>query len=471
MTAVARQSAYEILLEIANRGKYSNVALQQHYRRRTLADRDRALCTEIVYGTLQYQRSIDSLLEPLCTRGVRSVDERVLLILRMAIYQLGFLTRVPEYAVLSDAVDLCKQHAKKAAGFVNGVLRSFTRDKRSVAQKLAELTASMNPITRAGVRLSYPDWFVEELFEQYGEERSLAILESGNKPAVVSVRVNRTKMTPEMFVAAESAASDRSLEVSEVSPVGVRLMQGLDIEHWGAYENGLVTIQDEASMLVVPLLHADGDTKVLDLCAGLGTKTTQILEFQNGTGNVTSVDIHQHKLERLKAAAERLGLSGVKTLVTDARSFRSSARYRDSFDAVLLDAPCSGMGVLRRRPEIRWRRTRQESVELSHLQVELLEAAVNVVRPGGVIVYATCTILERENQQVLQAVLDRSKGKLVCEDITPDLPPAIRERYLQTIKLGAEGAQVLPGNNLGITVTPEWFYTDGFFMARLRKQA
>ncbi|QSO53842.1 16S rRNA (cytosine(967)-C(5))-methyltransferase RsmB [Alicyclobacillus curvatus] len=472
MTAAARTSAYDILHDIEERGKYSNVALQQHYRKHTLQERDKALCTEIVYGTLQYQRSIDAVLEPLCKNGLAGVDKRVLVILRMSIYQLGYLSRVPEYAVLNDAVELCKAKARKAAGFVNGVLRSFTRDKRSMADKLDAVCTTGSQAAQIGIRYSYPDWFVEDLLVQYGEQRTVAMLKAGNERPHISLRVNAVKSTPQTFIEAQSneaqsgapqsSESQDVLSLSEVSPFAVRLASGLDMEHFTPYTEGLVSVQDEASMLVAPLLQVDENTRVLDLCAGLGTKTTQILELQGGVGNVTAVDIHHHKLQRLKAATERLGLQGVKTMVADARSFQTNARHRESYDAVLLDAPCSGMGVLKRRPEIRWRRTREESQQLSVLQKELLRAALTAVRPGGVVVYATCTLLRRENEDVVDTLMREQEGSVVIEDILPDLP--------ETVRVHCDSSAA--GHGLGhfITVTPEQFGTDGFFMTRLRKR-
>ncbi|QSO49505.1 16S rRNA (cytosine(967)-C(5))-methyltransferase RsmB [Alicyclobacillus mengziensis] len=462
MTAAARISAYEVLLEIEERGKYSNVALQQHYRSHNLHERDKALCTEIVYGTLQYQRSIDAVLEPLCKNGLAGVDTRVLVILRMSVYQLGYLSRVPGYAVLNDAVELCKAKAKKAAGFVNGVLRSFTRDKRSMAEKLDALIETGIPVaTRMAIRYSYPDWFVEDLLLQYGDLRTVAILQAGNERPHIALRVNAAKSTPRALIEGQSGEMREALSLSSVSPFGVRLLSGLDVEHFEPYAEGLVSVQDEASMLVAPLLKVDEHTRVLDLCAGLGTKTTQILELQGGVGNVTAVDIHHHKLVRLKASAERLGLKGVKTMVADARSFRTNARHREAYDAVLLDAPCSGMGVLKRRPEIRWRKTREESQQLSRLQKELLRAALSAVRPGGVVVYATCTLLQRENEDVVDEIIREEGGSVTFENILPDLPETVRARCTTDT--------VRQGQRYSITVTPEQYGTDGFFMTRLRK--
>ncbi|KPV45347.1 16S rRNA (cytosine(967)-C(5))-methyltransferase RsmB [Alicyclobacillus ferrooxydans] len=487
MTAVARASAFRILCDITEHGKYSNVALLQHYRKTALDERDKALCTEIVYGTLQYQKSIDALLEPLCKRGLAGIEERVLVILRMSVYQLGYLSRVPQYAVLSDAVDICKGEVRKAAGFVNGVLRSFTRDKRSVADKLKERAGQQSDfVGQTAMVYSYPEWFVRALFEQFGEERTVAILEAGNERSQVALRVNATKLTRDAFIENSSNGSEDAPRASVVSPVGVRLSKGLDVERWDAYQTGLVTVQDEASMLIAPLLGLEGDEKVLDLCAGLGTKTTQLLELQGGTGHVTAVDIHFHKLELLRQSAQRLGLTGVKTVVADARSFRTNSRYRNAFDAVLLDAPCSGMGVLRRRPEIRWRRTFEESRSLSALQEELLEAALAAVRPGGVVVYSTCTLLKNENEDVVRAVVARHGDTVMYEDVTAWLPEGVSTRLkLADTQAATEQAALENGaaekastekaaaplrTDIGVTITPELFDTDGFYMARLRKR-
>lgn len=458
MTARARSVAYAALLDVELKEKYSNIALQQRFRQSQLDERDKALCTEIVYGTLQAERSLDAVIAPLTTRGLASLDAKVLCLLRMSVYQLAFLDRVPSYAVVDDAVQLCKAQSARAAGFVNGVLRAYTRDNRPFEVKLKEQSQSLNLISQVGVELAYPDWFVERMLAQFGRARAEAILKSGNERSTMSVRVNESRVTRAEMWDTLTPEFRAEAALSEVSPLGIRMYRGVDIEQWGAYQAGLVTVQDEASMLVAPLTRPARSQRILDMCAGMGTKTTQILEQAQHPLQVTAVDIHQHKLQSLRTAVTRLCLEKPETVLADARSLAMRPAFHAAYDAVLLDAPCSGSGVLRRRPEIRWRRQPADVESLVELQVELLKTALALTRPGGVVVYATCSLLEAENEGVIRSVVEATNRDCDVElDIIADeLPPAVAAQCVTT--------------DHGVYLTPELFGTDGFFMARIRKR-
>ncbi|MCL6516419.1 16S rRNA (cytosine(967)-C(5))-methyltransferase RsmB [Alicyclobacillus sp.] len=457
MTARARSIALEVLLDVEQNGTYANLALQKALRNNKLDPRDKALCTELVYGTMQRRRSLDALVAPHCRRPLTEMDARVRTLLRMTVYQLAYLSRVPAYAAIDDAVRLCKRYAPRAAGFVNAVLRAYTRDGRPPADRLeaaAEQADSWED--GAGIRYSYPTWVVRTLADALGRERTEAVLRACNQSPALALRVNAARTTREaMLESLRTRGLDAS--ASAVSPWGIRLSRGGDVEQWPEFREGLVTVQDEASMLIAPLLAPERCEAVLDLCAGLGTKTTQIAERLPAGGRVVACDIHAHKLRLLKDAAGRLGVEQrVEVLLADARALPERPDLRDRFDAVLLDAPCSGLGVLRRRPDIRWRREPKDVAALAGLQRELLNAAAALVRPGGVIVYATCTLTRAENDRVIASVLEGAKGTLQVEDVRPHLPPAVAER--------------VAGEGPGAWVTPDAFGTDGFFMARLRRQ-
>jgi 16S rRNA (cytosine967-C5)-methyltransferase len=458
MTAIARKLAYEVLVEVYDGKKYTNLSLQQAYRKGKLDERDKALCTEVVYGTVQRQRSVDALLQLYCHRSLSDLDVRVLSILRMSIYQLGFLDRIPGYAVLNDAVDLCKAKVPKAAGFVNGVLRSFTRDKRAVAARLNEIAENCGSWAESmGVLHSYPTWLVVSLEHTYGQDRTVEIMTSCNRPSNLSVRVNALQATRDTVLAEIAMEFGDVAEPSNVSPEAIRFLRGIEVENWNGYKEGRVSVQDEGAMLIAHLLRPREHPHVLDLCAGLGTKTTQIAELQGDEGKVDGCDIHQHKLRKLRDAGNRLGLNSIQPMLADARFLPSRADKRGTYDAVLLDAPCSGLGVLRHRPDIRWNRVEADIASLVELQKELLQAAVEMVRPGGVIVYATCTILDEENHQVVDAVVKSSGGLVEWDDISNDLPETVLDK-VQDVRCGC-------------LLTPELFGTDGFYMARLRRKS
>ncbi|MCL6636518.1 MAG: 16S rRNA (cytosine(967)-C(5))-methyltransferase RsmB [Alicyclobacillus sp.] len=456
MISPARRCAWQALCNMAQRQQYANAALQHVLRSAALSERDKALCTELVYGTVQRQRTLDALLAEHSRRPLTRLEPPVLALLRMTAYQLVFLDRIPAYAAVDDAVELAKQSRPRAAGFVNAVLRAWLRDPRPARARLQELVARTGAwAEQMGLLHSYPTWLVEAWERQFGRARTEAMLISCNQPPVLGVRVNPLRATREQaLVRVQTAAGAAAATASPVAPWGLRLHRGLDVEAWDLYREGWVTVQDEGSMLVAPLVSPSPSAVVLDMCAGLGTKATHLAELQADRGQVWACDVYGHKLRNMQTAARRLGLTSLKPLLTDARSLPQRPGWSGRFDAVLLDAPCSGLGVLRRRPDIRWRRTPADLASLQTLQAELLRAAALLVRPGGVVVYATCTLLAEENEVQLAHLL-ADGVPLRPEDPRPWLPHAVAERIDMC--------------TAGVLLTPEQWQTDGFYMARLRR--
>ncbi|RIV28246.1 16S rRNA (cytosine(967)-C(5))-methyltransferase RsmB [Alicyclobacillaceae bacterium I2511] len=457
MIGIARQIALMVLLDMEQRGRYINQALRQRLKGVSLDERDKALVTEIAYGTLQRRRSLDTALSTASRRPILELDPVVLTILRMTAFQIYFLDRVPAYAAVDDGVELCKKHAPRAAGFVNGVLRSLLRNTSDIIPQLLEWTAKLPWVRAMGVRHSYPDWIVEHLEREFGRPRTERMLIACNEPPFLSLRVNARQSTPEQFLQAQTSTFRSQAIISKVSPHNLRLVHGLDVETWPSYIRGEVSVQDETSALVVPLLHPQPGQRLLDMCAGVGTKTTQLAELAGATSRVDACDIYEYKLDQLEQNSRRLHLDTVHTMLGDARSLPHHLNYLQAYDGVLLDAPCSGLGVMRRRPDIRWRRQWQDVESLSQLQRELLTAALQLVKPGGNLVYATCTLLPEENQQVVKSVLQEyGQDWLVDNLVDDDLPAVFRN-------LASPG---LPG----WLVTPEQHGTDGFYMVRLRRR-
>ncbi|MBX6352228.1 MAG: 16S rRNA (cytosine(967)-C(5))-methyltransferase RsmB [Thermoflavifilum sp.] len=451
----ARELAYEALLQVETGDAFTNLALQAVLGTEDLGERDRALCTEIVYGTVQRRRSIDVLLAPHLSRPVDALDPEVLTILRMTVYQLAFLTRVPAYAALNEAVELCKRVKPQAAGFVNGVLRQFSRVAEPVAERLARAAArAATPAAALGILYSYPDWMVERWLRQFGRARTEALLRAGNEQATLSLRVNRLRTTTHQ-VLARLREEGTPATPSPLHPWGIRLERGVNVEAWAPYQMGLVSVQDEGAMLVAQMVAPTPGSRVLDMCAAPGGKTTHLAEFMEDQGSIDAIDIHPHKLGLLRQAAIRLGLRSIRTMLADGRDVARKGLLPGGYDAVLVDAPCSGLGVLRHRPDIRWRRSEADIASLAELQRDLLRAAATLVRPGGVLVYATCTLLAEENDDVVRWALDSPALGLALGDARPHLPAAVSEMLVDHAML---------------TLTPDAWGTDGFFMARLIKR-
>lgn len=458
MIGAARQWACDILNRVETERSYVNLRLQEALGRAQLSPLDKALCTSLVYGTLQRQRALDAVLQEHCRQPLDKLDKTVLVILRMTAYQVLYFDKVPAYAALNDGVDLCKQTKPKAAGLVNAVVRAVLRDGRPVAERLRVLGQSKSWAEQVGLMLSYPDWLVQRLSDAYGRDRTEAMLTSCNEPAPLSVRANVMRTSREQVMSRLQQDFDVTGLPSPVSPYGVRIPRGLDVSDWDAWLDGEVTVQDEGAMLIAPLLQPTAGARMLDMCAAPGGKTTHIAELQGDTGEVVACDVHQHKLTLIQDTAMRLQLRSIVVDAIDGRTLPQRHGWLNHFDAVLVDAPCSGFGVLRHRPDVRWQRSQRDVQELVKLQVELLSAAIDVVRPGGVVVYSTCTLLPEENEGVVERVLAERSQELVCDDLQRDLPDEVAERVVRDTCL-RDGL-----------LTPEQFGTDGFYMARLRKK-
>lgn len=452
----ARKLAYQVLAKVEHGGAFTNLTLQQAFRQTRVEPRDKGLATEIIYGTLQHRRSLDALVQPFSKRKLSALDPPVLTLLRMTTYQLAFLDKVPSYAAIDDAVELCKQEAPYAAGFVNGVLRALSRAELSFSERLQELAGKASSwADKMGILYSFPTWIVENLCRTYGEERTIKILASSNSRSNLSVRVNRLRASLEDILNSLPEEAQRGVERSQLFPDGLRFTRGFDVESWDAFQDGLVTVQDEAAMVIAPLLQPGQHQVILDMCAAPGTKTTHIAELQGDGGKITATDLHRHKLDLLERAAKRLKLRSIRTLAGDARDLAQTTAGDEVYDAILLDAPCTGLGVLRHRPDIRWKRQPQDLESLQQLQQELLAQAARLLRPGGVLVYSTCTLTQEENEAVVQLAVDDASLGLHWDDIRGDLPEPLRK--------------LVPDNHSGLLITPDLFDTDGFYMARLRK--
>ncbi|MCL5014454.1 MAG: 16S rRNA (cytosine(967)-C(5))-methyltransferase RsmB [Firmicutes bacterium] len=428
----ARIEALNALMLIRG-GEPVGEALAERTRRGQLSPADRSLMTQIVYGVLRNQRYLDAWLEPF-VRG--ELEPVVRDILRMGLFQMGFLDRVPAYAVVDAAVEQTKNVSPRATGMVNAILR------RAPSKRPENLSLA--------VEYSHPDWLVQRWQKRFGIERTRRILAINNAIPPLSLRVNLSRTSREA-VLEEIRREGVHAEGSAYLPEAIRISGSFWLEDLPAFRTGLVTVQDESSMLVTWVLDPHDGESIVDLTAGLGGKTGHILERTQGKVRVTAVDVSRARLNLLKQNMARLGFSGHLSLKeVDARVF--AREHVHEFDRVLLDAPCSNLGVLRRRSDARWKKQEEDLKEHQKLQQELLEAAITLARPGGVIVYSTCSIEPEETMCVIDKIL-KSRSDVHVEGVNPYLPSAAFEDYIVDAKL-----LLLPGD-LGM---------DGFFIARLK---
>lgn len=448
----ARSVALGALHAIDTRGAFTALALDQALGRHPLPGRDRALATELVYGTVRRLNTLDWALNQVARRPVAELDPWVRAVLRQGAYQLIYLDRVPPRAAVHEAVELARRRAGPgAARFVNGVLRGLQR-----LLPLAYPDRSQDLTQHLTLVHSIPEWLVERWVAQLGESEAEALLAALNRSRGVSVRVNRLRADREQAQAA-LAALGVTAEPTRFSPDGL-VLGGVAAEaslgRLGPFNDGWITPQDEAAMLVAPIVDPAPGQFVIDVAAAPGGKTTHLAERMGDRGRVVAMDIHAHKLRLVEAACRRLGLTSVETVVADART--AGERYGGQADAVLVDAPCSGLGTLAHRPDARWQKRAADIADLARIQSELLAAAARAVRPGGTLVYSTCTTEPAENQGVIEAFL-AVEPAFALQDLRPWLPEAL-----------AGAATACTGC---LQLWPHRHGTDGFFIARLQRIA
>jgi 16S rRNA (cytosine967-C5)-methyltransferase len=418
----ARSIALDALVKIEQGGAYSNLLLNQLYKEHPDLDpRDRSLITEIVYGTIQHQRILDFYLQPFLKQKVDQLEQWVKQLLRLSLYQLVFLDRVPERAVVHEAVEISKARGHKGiTGMVNGVLRNFLRSPKASVEQVQDVQE------RLAIETSHPTWLVKRWVKQFGLETASKICHENNVSPKMTIRVNLFKTSRDRV---KAALTEEGFEVEETANAkeGLRIIAGGNVAQSSLFKEGYFTVQDESSMLIAPLLDPKPGMKVLDACAAPGGKTTHLAEYMNNEGEVLAVDLHPHKEKLVQFNAKRLGTSIVKTLVSDARKL--SNHVEQEFDRILLDAPCSGFGVIRRKPDLKWKKSESDIAQIADIQYDLLSQVAPLLKKEGQLVYSTCTFDPEENQELIDrflqhheqfAVVEGSKRQILPQDFGSD---------------------------------------------------
>lgn len=435
-----RQAAFVSLQKYENGGKYLNIEADTAIRRNALEGADRALYTNIVYGTVERRITLEYLLAQLCDRPLAKIDRNVAIILRMSLYQLRYLDRVPAYAVLQEAGELTRRFAAQSAvGFVNAVLREYERRGAEIAMPSPQADFERY----LSVSYSYPAWFCALLVRCYGKRRAEAILKAFEKNPPLTLFPNLLK-TDRAGLLRALRAEGIACEETRYSPYGVRLSRHVPIDAITPLAQGLCFVQDEASQLAALALGAAPAQTILDSCACPGGKSFALALLCGDKAKIISCDLHENKLSLVRRGAEKLGIASVEAQARDSGAFYSP--FENAFDRVLCDVPCSGLGVLSKKPDIREKK--EEEIErLPAVQRRILENCARYVRPGGELVYSTCTVHPAENEEQIKAFLREHP-----------------EFSLQPFMLGQETVQgmqtLLPDRYAGM---------DGFFIAKLRK--
>lgn len=437
--APARACAYAVLRRVFEDGAYADRALRAASETYELDARDRALAMRLAYGAVQRRGTLDYLIERLAGRPPRRLDAPLLAALRLGLYELLYLAGAPDRAVVADAVELSKR-AGRGHGLVNAVLRRATRDGQALLGELGEETAA-----RAAVKHSHPEWIAALWWEMLGAQQARALLAADNEPAELALRANTLSTDAAALAAALPLASHRDPEL----PEALVLDGPLDLHGSPLWRAGACVAQSRAAMLPARVLAPQAGERVLDLCAAPGGKSTHLAALMEDRGEVLAVERNPRRAAGLQRAVRRLRASCVRVQLGDARQALTHER---PFDRVLVDPPCSGLGTLQARPDLRWRVRPEQVDELVQTQAAILAAGAAVLRPGGVLVYSTCTISPAENEHQIAAFL-QSHPDFELDELAPH--PAL-------------GTRVMDGHAL--LTLPHRDRTAGFFVARLRRR-
>jgi 16S rRNA (cytosine967-C5)-methyltransferase len=415
-----RQLAFLILEEIDRHQTYTDIALDRILQKSVLDTRDRSLVSELVYGVIRRERSLDALIDLLAKKKAIQQPPKLRRIFHLGLYQLRYLSQIPASAAVNTTVDLAKINGlSRLTGVVNGLLRNYLRQtakdelllppqivnsqKEIDLSPLESFALTSEVISQMGIFYSFPDWIVEKWLQQLSFQETSKLLDWFNQPAKIDLRVNILQTSvAEVKTALENAGVQVSL-IPHV-PQGLRIESNTgNIKKLPGYDQGWWMVQDASAQLVTHLLDPQPGEMIIDACAAPGGKTTHIAELMGDKGEIWASDRSAARLKKVAQNAYRLKLNSINALAEDSRNLK---HFVNKCDRVLLDAPCSGLGTLNKRPDIRWRQTPEKIAELTTLQQELLEKTAILVKPGGILVYATCTLNHQENEKVIQSFLE-----------------------------------------------------------------
>lgn len=397
-----RFAAVKIIFSVTEKKSFANVELAKTLREKNFSDLDRRFCTELVYGTIKTCVSIDWKISKYLNRPLETVDKKVLAILRMGVFQIFFMDKVPKFAAVNESVEIAKKFCSIGASkFVNGVLRNILRNPQK-----SEFPND-DSIESIALKNFHPTWIVKLFLEEFGLEETKKICAANNLEPPLCLRVNTLKTSREEILKEYPAA-----EKSKIVDDGIILKNHGALDKFLPLKNGLCQVQDESSMLIAHLLEPQENDFIIDCCAAPGGKCTHIAELMKNRGKIIAADIHEHKIKKISDNAKRLGIKIIEPILLDARKI--GEKFFEKADKVLVDAPCSGLGVIRRKSDLRLQKNFDEIKKLPTLQLEILESAAKSLKRGGILIYSTCTILQSENEKVAEKFLSNHENfKLV----------------------------------------------------------
>ena len=435
----ARKAALTALEKCRRQGAWSDAVLGSVMDEASLTGRDRGLAAALCYGVMQNRILLDHEIERFSTIKTGKIEPKVLDILRISVYQLIFMERIPDSAAVNEAVRLCKSLGfTRASGFVNAVLRKVASDSDAL------LVTEGDRDMQLSIRYSHPLWLVKYLQAQLGLEETERFLQCSNAPVPITLQSNTLKCTSEQLLAALEKDGIKA-EKHPYLPECLTVRAAGDIASLSAFKDGLFYVQDAAAKMAVIAAAPKAGTRIIDVCAAPGGKSFAAAMLSGDSAQITACDLQENKLSRIRDGASRLGIANLQTMACDARENR--AEWNGVFDLVIADVPCSGLGVIRKKPDIRWKDPALFD-DLPEIQFDILRNASRYVSPGGTLLYSTCTVRAEENGEVVSRFLS-GNADFAAEDFT-----------------AADGTESTSGC---LQLWPQRNDTDGFFIAKLRK--
>ena len=441
MKANARECALQVLIACRKNNAWADAALKSALKTNTLSAPDAALCSRIVYGVMQNRMLLDFYIGAYCTQKPDHLQPPLLEILRIGAYQIIYLDKIPDSAAVNTSVELAKLAKRgQASGLVNAVLRKLSQNKKALPP-----VPERDDVQRLSIQYSHPKWFVKRLVSLLGREEAERFLACDNQIAPITVQVNPLKTTLEALTE-ELQQAGISVQPHSWVPDCLELSGTGDLAALPSFREGKFLVQDPAARLVSLIAGIRPGQKVLDVCAAPGGKSLSAAFAMAGNGSIVACDLHENKLKRIQESADRLGVNIITTQAADGRVFRPE--WEASFDTVLVDAPCSGLGIIRKKPDTRYKKA-DDLFTLPVVQAAILDNAARYVRPGGTLVYSTCTILPEENEQVTEAFL--------AEHADFGLEP-----FELPLPVGKSDGS--------LTLWPQRHDTDGFYICRMTRR-
>lgn len=425
--------AVKLLGKTFSKGGYSNILLDKALKDTDMSAQDKALCSAIYYGVLERKITLDYIISGYSKTGINKINPNILNILRSGIYQLKFMDNIPDSAAVNESVNIAKKlKLQKLSGFVNAIMRSFIRDEKQIKYP-------KNKLDRISVEYSVPLWLAKMLSDNYSESQTRSLLEGSVEKPPVTVRLNNLKGSEN-----ELLEKIKNLQPKKTALDGCYEIKNGNVTEEESFKNGLFHVQDIASQLCCKAVNPKADDVILDVCSAPGGKTFTMAQLAEDKAKIYAFDIHDHRVKLIQSGAERLGIKSVKAMQGDAQKYDEKIPMADK---ILCDVPCSGLGVIRRKPEIKYKNY-EDFERLPDIQYKILETAAKYLKVGGELVYSTCTVNPKENGEVINKFLSEHKN-------------------FEGVSFLEESGK--PFGEYAVTLFPENFASDGFFISKIKR--